>query len=185
MKKIFNYVWVLAIPLCCGVSCFVDNEAETDLVLSFGIDETFNFDVEGAFDESRLITRAEVISDVDIPEDAQVKRVDIEYIAAEVVPLSGNEATNGVTINAYYGDDPFFTDKDIGFNSGLEVVTGLNANTVIALRNQLLNYFDNDGSNNEDIVIRVSGNTNPPGQNLKVRVMVRLQGSVTFATDLL
>lgn len=185
MKKIFNYIWVFVIPLFCGVSCFVEDDVETDLVLSFAIDEDFDFDVVGEFDLPRTITRSEVISGLNIPEDGQVKRVDIEYIAAEVVPLPGNEATHGVTIDVSYGDMPFFTGKDYGFNTGMEVVKGLNASTVISLRNQLMNYFDNDGSNNEDIIIRVNGDTNPPGQNLKARVTVKLQGAVTFSTSIL
>jgi hypothetical protein len=185
MKKILNYVWVFVILLCCATGCFIQDETETDLVLSFGVDEIFDFNVNGTFDKTTLITRTQIIVDADIPQDATVKKVDIEYIAAKIEPLTENTPTQAITLNALYGDQPLFVNKNIGFHPDMEVIDGLDPDAVKAFRAQLLNYFDNDYSNDDDIIFNLNGNTNPPNDTLKIRVKIRLQGAVTLSTELL
>ena len=185
MKKILSYLWAFIIPLCFTTGCFIQNDKETDLVLSFGVDETFDFNVKGTFDRTTLITRTQIIADVDIPEDAKVKKVDIEYIAAKITPLEEQKNTQAITLNAIYADLPLFNNKSIGFLPEAEVVNGLNPDAVRAFRAQILKYFDNDTSNDDDILFNLNGTTNPPGDTLKIQVTIRLQGAVTLSTELL
>jgi hypothetical protein len=141
--------------------------------------------VKGTFDKTTLITRTQIIVDAEIPEDAKVKKVDIEYIAAKIEPLTDQTTAQAITLNAGYADQPLFNNKNIGFLPEMEVIEGLNPDAVRAFRAQLLNYFDNDPSNDDDIIFNLNGNTNPPGDTLRIKVTMRLQGAVTLSTELL
>lgn len=185
MKNTWKSIGLLALLLGCTTSCFIQDETETDLVISIGLDETFDFNVKGTFDQTTLITRTQIIADADIPDDATVKKVDIEYFATKIEPLTEQTNTQAITLNANYQDQPLFVNKNIGFNPEIEVIDELNPSAVKALREQLLLYFDEDYTNDDDIIFNLNGNTNPPDDTLKIRVQMRLQGAVTLSTELL
>jgi len=185
MRKLFCDILIISLCFCGATSCIIHDNEKTDLVLSFGVDETFDFEVKGTFDKTTLITRTQIVAGVDIPAEATVKKVDIEYIAAKIEPLAAHISSGAINLNATFGSQALFNNKSISYGPEMEVINGLNPATVKAFRTQLLNYFDDDYANDDDIIFNLNGSTNPPGDTVEVRVKMRLQGAVTISTTLL
>ncbi len=182
MKYILN-ILMLVTPVLFGSGCFVEKDAETDLVLSFNLQETYSFDITGGFNESRIIAKEEFTDNLDIPEGARVKKVDVEYVAARIVELPGNTATEGIKMQAFVNGSPFFAREEaLGFSQDLTVIHDLNETTVVALREQLFTYVDDNITNDEDLIIGIQGIPNPTDKTLRATITVRLQGAVTIAS---
>lgn len=184
MKKLITVLAPVVFWACCGMSCFVDQDISTDLVANFTIEKQYPIQTNTSFSELMSFDRNALFANIDqVPENATVKRVDIESIAVGSVPLPQNDA-DGMMLSIVYLDSkdtiPYFKHQSFTFTNSLDElqVVALNPIAVHALKTQIKNYLNNTG--NEDIKVSLKGTPAPEKKLLRAAVLVQIRGAVVF-----
>lgn len=180
MKKITACLLLLALPLLSGCEKRLFHFIVTiDKTPTFAVDQT------GAFDEAVVITSQDVLSALDIPEDARITSIDVEGLALKVVVKPGNQAArlkvSGEIYDVGQNKSKMFENYPIVL-AGVDVpFIGLNALIeagISKLRSKLNGYVKN--LDNSAFVIEVSGDSDPPGQRVVLDLQLKIKATVKY-----
>ena len=147
--------------------------------LEYTVDET------GAFSETYTLFEDDFNKDLDLPEDAIIRGVNIESFAIKSNPQTENEAS-AVKMNVYAGTepDPFAKDVTLPVNLYLNyrAMPNLVTAAVNKLRDQLYGFVvDNDPLS---IIFRIEGDSDPvPGERIYLIIKIRVTITVYYDVE--
>lgn len=180
MKKITACLLLLTLPMLAGCEKRLFHFIVTiDKTPTFAVDQT------GAFDEAAVITSQDVLSALDIPEDARITSIDVEALALKVVAKPGNQASrlkvSGEISDVGQNKSKMFENYPIVL-AGVDVpFIGLNALIeagISKLRSKLNGYVQH--VDNSAFVIEVSGDSDPPGQRVVLDLQLKIKATVKY-----
>ncbi|WP_157638309.1 hypothetical protein [Flexithrix dorotheae] len=174
-------------------------------IMLMGCDtQTFNFVVNlvsnyeydikqtGDFEESQKVTKAEfdlLLIDLDLPDDAEIKKVSIESIGLAFTPDAQNEATSIISTGVYEDDSNgkfnIFEncEAEIPATSGevVEVSGCLNQAGVDALTDKFWGFITD--TDDEDFTVYFSGTTEPGNAFVSSKISVRIKGNIVLENE--
>ena len=155
-----------------------------------GLNETNVYTIDeitGAFSESRTITASEILSELDVPDDARIKTVDVEALSLRVTLREENEASvlnvSGSVVEQG-GQSYMFQDHALPLEGVVGTDTpwvGLNAliSTCIGRLHGKLEGFSR-GLDSQSFQISVSGSSSTPGQRVALDLHLRVKIAITY-----
>jgi hypothetical protein len=147
--------------------------------LEYTVDET------GTFSESYTLFANDINKDLNLPEDAIIRGVNIESFAIKSDPHSENE-TYAVKMDVYAGTepDPFANDVTLPVNLYLNyrAMPNLVTAAVTKLRDQLRDFIvDSDPLS---IAFRIEGDSDPvPGERIYLDIRIRITITVYYDVE--
>jgi len=155
-----------------------------EFTANINVNENIEVDENGPFTTSFTITRAEVLDGLDIPESAEITKVEIESLVAFVTNLDDNEAWT-LDLEGYSNlnqtGKPMFSETNVPVAAPNTPFAGLNsilANKIESnnLKEKLKAYLE--GNDNSNLVISLNGN---PGNNrLHSIITIRITGTAVY-----
>ncbi|MFO7655952.1 MAG: hypothetical protein R6W78_02705 [Bacteroidales bacterium] len=179
MKKYL--LFIMAIPLL-AAEC---EYRRFEFVATIGVNEEFIVDNTGSFSEKQTITRQQVLDALDIPEQAEIKEINIEKLSVRVTILENNQASLiSASGRLQLGENKpdIFKDKTIPLVAVNAPFIGLNnliAEGVSGLKSKLEGYIYNSDAAPFDI--EIYGDSSPTtGQKINVKIELIITGSVIY-----
>jgi hypothetical protein len=134
----------------------------------------------GSFSGSDIITKEDVTDVLNLPNNAQIDKVDLQNTGVTVEPLAGNAASQVLlTGTAAIGNGtpvPLFSNFPVSTNSTF-TLAAMNTAGVQALTNQI-NAFLAPVPSSTPITIALSGISVPGGARLHVKITLKIQCNV-------
>ncbi|MFQ6104838.1 MAG: hypothetical protein ACE5OP_11180 [Candidatus Glassbacteria bacterium] len=155
-----------------------------------GINQTKIFtldEISGNFSESKTITAAEILDNLDVPSDARIKTVNVEALSLRVTVREDNEAsllTVSGSVVEQGGRSFLFQDYALPIEGAVGVDTpwvGLNAliaTGISRLKGKLEGFIK--GLDSQSFDISVSGASSPPGQRVALDLHLRVKITITY-----
>lgn len=146
--------------------------------LEYSVDQT------GAFSETYNLYADDFNDDLDLPEDAIIRAVEIESFAIKAEPQEGNEASV-VRIDCYAGTEtePFAEDVPIPVDLSLsyKAMPGLASSLVSKLRDELEGFVVD--SNPLSIAFRIEGDSDPAGERIHALIQIKVTITVGYEKE--
>jgi hypothetical protein len=161
MKKTILIAALLTLPFVAGCK-----KQMYHLTGTVPFQELYPFnETDGTFEEStRTITRADVLDELNLPENAAVTGVQIESVSIDLARKPGNNATSAsVTTDIKVGNSGWvhiFENYQVQLNASHVVINSFNNAGLLLLKNAVNNYFAPASTSFPDITIRVTGSAN-------------------------
>jgi len=184
MKKTVLIAALLTLPFVAGCK-----KQLFHLTGAVNINEVYVLnDNDGTFeDSSGLITRSQIIDELNLPDRSAITGVQIESISIDIARKLGNNATSAsVTGEIKVGNTgswiPVFKDFTVQLQSPHTVINSYNNTGVALLKTTINSYFNFINIYDESIAVRVSGSSSPAP--LKVDLTLNIKGTVNYDTCL-
>lgn len=179
MKK---YLLILLVIPLMAMEC---ENRKFEFVATINMDEVFEVDNTGAFSESAVVTREEVMGLFDIPESADIEDVNIESMAVRVEVLDDNAATAvSLTGEVQLGSSRplIFEGYPVPLINPDNAFYGINSlisEGISGIRGKLERYLE--GSDTEPFTIQLSGDSSPTaGNRIHVLLTLRIVGTIKY-----
>jgi len=175
MKKILLIPVLLALTLSTGCK-----KQLYHFVGTVPITKTYEAnEADGSYSGTDIITKEDVTDVLNLPNNAQIDKVDLQNTGVTVEPLAGNAATQvllsgTVTINGVI--TPLFNSFPVSTNSTLTLAS-MNLSGVQALTAQI-NAFLSSVPSNSPITVALTGIAVPAGSNTHVMITLKIQCNV-------
>jgi len=184
MKR-FNWLVISLTAMLVWSSC---ESRRFQFVATLNRTVDFPVDQTGAFSTVRTITAAQMRSNLNVPEDATIIRVDIEALSLVPETLANNQAAE-VKVSGYVKDQGknlyMFKDKSINLKTGVDVGWGLRVplttlieEGVASLKNKINDHVKR--INDANIEIGLSGDTVPGGKRLLMKVHFEIKATILY-----
>jgi len=176
-NRLFIFLALMLLSIGCAKKLF-------HFVVPLVRDERYTVDQNGAFGSIDKITSAEIRDALNVPEDGEVTRVDIESMSLKVNVLDGNQA-KWIKASGYIEDDGkplyFFQDQLVTL-VGVDVkYVGLNALIEAGVKKLAKRINDHvKRINDADIEVGIAGDSDPPGQRIKVLITLTVKATVLY-----
>ncbi len=172
---------ILVIPLL-AMEC---QYRKFEFAPTINVEEAYIVEEAGPYSEEQIITREQVLDELDIPETAEIKEFNIEKISLKVGVLENNEASlilaSGKLQLGTQKPEVFknFPISLVGVDVGWIGLNDLIADGVGALKNKLEGYIL--GEDTAPFTIEVYGDSSPTGgQKVHVKLSLKITGSVKY-----
>ncbi|MBS3776448.1 MAG: hypothetical protein KGY70_14730 [Bacteroidales bacterium] len=172
----------IIIALLIGMGFLWGCETRTyTFVSTISKDLVYTIDQKGTFSESYTLYADDFNEDLDLPEDAIIRGVNIESFAIKAEPQTGNEASS-VKMNVYAGEepDPFAEDVILPVDISFQAMPNLISSAVSELKDELEGFVKD--SNPPSIAFRIGGDSEPAGE--RIFVVIRIKATITVAYDM-
>ena len=168
------------------ISC---EEKIIDLVIN--IDDTFNYSVsnEGLFDDSYTVNKEDIIDD-DLELDS-ITDVNIQSLALQITPATGNESTR-IRLSTVYSDINYpggiFINEDLIIDiaeySTLKLLSSYNSTGINALAEKIRDYIN--GNDLSSFTVRITGNSidntgKVTDDDIILDIIIKLNASAVFS----
>ena len=134
----------------------------------------------GSFSGTDIITKEDITDVLNLPNDAQITRVDLQSTGATIEPLAGNAATqvllSGTAALGGGAPVPLFNNFPVSTNSTYALAV-MNLPGVQLLTNQINAYLAPFPSSTP-ITIALSGVSVPAGSRIHVKITLKLQFNI-------
>jgi hypothetical protein len=143
----------------------------------------YTVDQEGAFSARHVMNDRDFNKDLDLPVDAIVRAVNIEYFAIDAQPRKNNQASN-VQLSCYAGaDEKLFADNvvlpvDLTFE--YKAMPNLIPTGVQSIRDDLEGFIVS--SDPSTIAFRIAGDSHP-ATGERINVNIKIEVSIAVAYD--
>lgn len=149
---------------------------------------TFPFDIDSqqSLVTAATLTRSQILGSLDIPDEAEVQRVDLEFAMLKLDPAAGNSATQA-TFGTQYDELPDPPGPTTFANNiAVGVTPGVEQNLTFAAPEAVLRFAQNvkdmltRGSPSSISVILQTVSRTPATARLHVTGYVRVTGTITY-----
>jgi len=176
MKKILLASILLALVLSTGCKKQLYHFVGTvPITQEYEADKT-----NGAFSGISLITKEDVTDVLNLPNNSQIDKVDMQNTGATVEPLAGNAATqvllSGTVTIPPAGPVPLFNNFAVSTDSTYTLAS-LNTTGVQALTDQI-NAFLAPMPSSTPITVALTGVAVPAGSRMHVKITLKIQCNV-------
>jgi hypothetical protein len=176
MKKILLIPVLLALTLSAGCKKQLYHFVGTVPITQ----EFFPNPANGSFSGTDLITKQDVTDVLNLPNNAQIDKVDLQNTGVTVEPLAGNAATQVLvsgTVQIGSGTPVALFNSFPVATTTTFTLAAMNASGVQALTNQI-NAFLAPVPNNTPITIALSGVSVPANTQVHVKITLKIQCNV-------
>jgi len=181
MKKLLLFILIIPFLL---TGC---ENRKFEFVGTINVDNSYEVDQTGFFDEGYAITKNDLLNMIDVPEEAEITEVNIESISVQVVVLENNEA-NAVSLSGAFdsgtGKIQLFEDYPAVLIKVDAPFVGLNsliADGVEKIKNKIEGCLK--GDDDTGFSIWVYGDSTPTsGNRIHTNILLRITGSIKYTT---
>ena len=159
------------------------------------IDQTpvYHINITGAFDEAATISKADLLSAVDIPKDATIEEIEIESFAVRAIEKEGNQAkellVTAITYDSKTDKLKMFEDYTVSIQKKESNLLSLALLKFVGIQTLLnegvsslkgkIKQIVKEGRT-EPFVIAISGDSKPPGQKILLDLELQIKMTVKY-----
>ncbi|MEN7548780.1 hypothetical protein AAG747_12740 [Rapidithrix thailandica] len=188
MKNLnFTYTKYLVIPFL-AVLFFSCEEKDFGLVLNVDNEYTFTISDDGVYEESKYITREEIMEQINREDVSNIDDVNIESIAIKIVPKEGNLASKvnigGSLVDMNNQSTALYASREVAFDDYKDFtpLTSLERAGILLLTEKVKGYIN--ATDDASLSITTFGTSVPEGERIELDVIVRVRLTVKYTESL-
>lgn len=185
MKKYFLLAFVVLLLSMMGCE-----SALFHATVTFNQPKTWLIDQTGVFNKSALITRNDILSQLNIPQDAEIKKVEIRSLTITPAPLSDNVATAIICSGTANGKElfknqPVYIAGAKAGQAGIPKYTAVGIKFLLSLgvqqiKSNIDSWVKNLPGGSTSLSITFTGNSDPANQKIHMNVILTVDATVEY-----